>query len=82
MATACSPRTEPSVSGGKRGEAIFLPISNVDRVTLDDLLGYELQKRELRRNTEAFLAGKTANNVLLYGDAGTGKIYQCQGVNQ
>ena len=55
------------------GEAIFLPISNVDRVTLDDLLGYELQKRELRRNTEAFLAGKTANNVLLYGDAGTGK---------
>ena len=42
-------------------------------MTLDDLLGYELQKRELRRNTEAFLAGKTANNVLLYGDAGTGK---------
>ena len=55
------------------GGVDFLPISNVDRVMLDDLLGYELQKRELRRNTEAFLAGKPANNVLLYGDAGTGK---------
>lgn len=51
----------------------FLPISNVDGVRLEDLLGYENQKRELRRNTESFLAGKHANNVLLYGDAGTGK---------
>lgn len=51
----------------------FLPISNVDGVRLEDLLGYELQKKELRRNTEAFLTGKHANNVLLYGDAGTGK---------
>ncbi|WP_295752055.1 ATP-binding protein [uncultured Oscillibacter sp.] len=51
----------------------FLPISNVDGVRLEDLLGYELQKTELRRNTEAFLAGRHANNVLLYGDAGTGK---------
>lgn len=57
----------------REGELTFLPISNVDRVMLGDLLGYELQKRELRRNTEAFLAGKPANNVLLYGDAGTGK---------
>ena len=55
------------------GALTFLPISNVDQVMLDDLLGYELQKRELRRNTEAFLEGRTANNVLLYGDAGTGK---------
>ncbi len=51
----------------------FLPISNVDGVRLEDLLGYERQKKELRWNTEAFLAGKHANNVLLYGDAGTGK---------
>ena len=54
-------------------ELDFLPISNVDGVRLEDLLGYEGQKAELRRNTEAFLAGKHANNVLLYGDAGTGK---------
>ena len=51
----------------------FLPISNVDGVRLEDLLGYEGQKAELRRNTQAFLSGKHANNVLLYGDAGTGK---------
>ncbi|SFP88573.1 hypothetical protein SAMN05216343_11733 [Oscillibacter sp. PC13] len=54
-------------------EVEFLPISNIDRVMLTDLLGYEQQKQELCRNTEAFLAGKAANNVLLYGDAGTGK---------
>ncbi|MDD3346150.1 ATP-binding protein [Oscillibacter sp.] len=55
------------------GAVSFLPISNIDRVMLDDLLGYEYQKQELRCNTEAFLTGKRANNVLLYGDAGTGK---------
>ena len=36
-------------------------------------MGYELQKRMLRENTEAFLAGRACNNALLYGDAGTGK---------
>ena len=55
------------------GPVEFLPISNVDDVRLSDLLGYEDQKWELRRNTEAFLEGRAANNVLLYGDAGTGK---------
>ena len=55
------------------GSVTYLPISNIDGVMLDDLLGYEKQKQELRRNTETFLAGKRANNVLLYGDAGTGK---------
>lgn len=58
----------------RTGEDVeFLPISNIDRVMLSDLLGYETQKQELRRNTEAFLDGLPANNVLLYGDAGTGK---------
>ncbi len=51
----------------------FLPISNTDGVLLSDLVGYDLQKQQLRDNTEAFLAGRTANNVLLYGDSGTGK---------
>lgn len=36
-------------------------------------MGYELQKQKLVENTEAFLNGIPANNVLLYGDAGTGK---------
>ena len=55
------------------GAVSFLPIRNIDRVKLDDLVGYDLQKQALRRNTQGFLAGDRANNVLLYGDAGTGK---------
>lgn len=42
-------------------------------VRLSDLVGYEKQKSALRGNTLAFLEGRPANNVLLYGDAGTGK---------
>lgn len=51
----------------------FLPINNMERVVLNDLVGYELQKKMLVENTEAFIKGKPANNVLLYGDRGTGK---------
>ncbi len=40
---------------------------------LDDLIGYEIQKKKLVDNTEAFIKGLPANNVLLCGDAGTGK---------
>ena len=45
----------------------------MDRVTLDDLVGYQLQKKLLVENTKAFVEGRNANNVLLYGDSGTGK---------
>ena len=51
----------------------LIPINNMDRVVLDDLVGYELQKRQLVQNTLAFVENKKANNVLLYGDSGTGK---------
>ena len=37
------------------------------------LVGYETAKKKLIDNTEAFVAGRKANNCLLYGDAGTGK---------
>ena len=57
-----------------RGQGVeFLPINNTDKVMLRDLIGYEHQKRQLVENTEAFVKGLPANNVLLYGDAGTGK---------
>ena len=55
------------------GSIDLIPISNMDSVVLSDLVGYELQKKELIANTEAFVSGKKANNVLLYGDSGTGK---------
>ena len=61
------------IRSGADGGVTFLPINNTDKTMLSDLVGYELQKQELVRNTEAFLRGQPANNVLLYGDAGTGK---------
>ena len=54
-------------------EIEFLPINNMDKVMLDDLIGYELQKQKLIDNTKAFVDGRKANNVLLFGDSGTGK---------
>ena len=55
------------------GDIDFIPVSNADKSRLSDLVGYESQKKKLTDNTEAFLLGKAANNVLLYGDSGTGK---------
>lgn len=55
------------------GDIDFTAINNLDVVTLDDLVGYELQKQKLIENTEAFVNGSRANNVLLFGDSGTGK---------
>ena len=49
------------------------PVRSPDPGTLADIVGYDEQKQALRANTEAFLAGRSANNVLLYGDSGTGK---------
>ena len=49
------------------------PITNMEPICLDHLIGYELQKQMLTENTEAFVEGRSANNVLLYGDSGTGK---------
>lgn len=49
------------------------PILNIAHVSLDDLVGYEIPKKKLTDNTDAFVAGRKANNCLLFGDAGTGK---------
>ena len=51
----------------------IVPILNITHVKLDDLVGYEIAKKKLTDNTEAFVGGRKANNCLLYGDAGTGK---------
>ena len=48
-------------------------VKNYDRITFDRLIGYEKQKAALIENTEFFLKGYPANNVLLHGDRGTGK---------
>ncbi len=56
------------------------PIQNVAEASLDDLIGYESQKKALTDNTEAFLKGHRANNCLLYGEAGTGKSSSIRGI--
>ncbi|MDE7282484.1 MAG: ATP-binding protein [Lachnospiraceae bacterium] len=55
------------------GGAVIEPILNIAHVRLDDLVGYEIPKKKLIDNTEAFVSGRKANNCLLFGDAGTGK---------
>jgi predicted AAA+ superfamily ATPase len=62
------------------GRMQIVPITNIAHMRLDDLVGYEIQKKKLRENTEAFLAGRRANNCLLFGDAGTGKSSSIKGI--
>ena len=61
------------ISSNENTGVVFHPINNMDKVMLDDLIGYEIQKQKLIDNTEAFVQGRKANNTLLYGDSGTGK---------
>lgn len=51
----------------------LIGVSSTSKITFDDLVGYDYQKKILIENTEAFVNGRTANNVLLFGDKGTGK---------
>lgn len=61
-------RIEHTLQGAK-----IVPILKIAHVHLDDLVGYEIPKKKLAENTEAFVYGRKANNCLLFGDAGTGK---------
>ena len=49
------------------------PIVSADRIGMESFIGYEEQRARVVQNTKAFVDGKPAANVLLYGDAGTGK---------
>ncbi len=49
------------------------PLSETDPILLSDLKNYELQRQKVVDNTESFVNGYPSNNVLLYGDRGTGK---------
>lgn len=54
-------------------EGILSPIAHPDPLLLSGLYGYEKERGKVIKNTEALLSGLPANNILLYGDAGTGK---------
>jgi len=51
----------------------LIPVADPDCPRPEDLLGYEHQRGQVERNTRLMLAGRQANNVLLFGDGGTGK---------
>lgn len=55
-----------------RGQRL-VPIEATDPIRLTDLKNYELPRSKVVNNTESFLNGHPSNNVLLYGDRGTGK---------
>ena len=51
----------------------IVPVLHPDEITLSVLIGYEREKNIIIDNTKALLEGRTAANILLTGDAGTGK---------
>ncbi len=51
----------------------LVPVKHPDMQKLEDLPGYEQERKKIVENTEALLNNMPANNILLYGDAGTGK---------
>ena len=55
------------------GQALLEPVAHVAHIAFDDLKEIEPQKEKIRRNTERFVRGLPANNVLLTGARGTGK---------
>ena len=54
-------------------ESMIVPVLTPDPICLEDLKGYETERDAVIKNTQSLLAGNSAANVLLYGDAGTGK---------
>ncbi len=55
------------------GHGSLEPVKHIGYMALNDLKEIDDQKEKIRRNTEQFVSGKPANNVLLTGSRGTGK---------
>lgn len=51
----------------------IIPVEAADDISADNFIGYEKERAQVMENTEALTLGKSAQNVLLCGDAGTGK---------
>ena len=54
-------------------DGTLVPVPHPDCPTSQQLMGYEHHRNQVVQNTRALLAGKYVNNVLLYGESGTGK---------
>ena len=71
-------RIEEHLDGGFS----FMPINNMDAVMLDDLIGYEIQKKKLTDNTEAFCAGQKGQQCAAFRRQRNRKINKYQGYCQ
>jgi uncharacterized protein len=71
---ASSPYALPAPLGAF-GNPVLIPVPVVhpDALAMSHFFGYDRERQLIRQNVEAFLAGKAWQNMLLYGDAGTGK---------
>ena len=65
------PDSDCAQAAGTVGE--FIGVESPDPVRFSDLISYDLEREEVIQNTLHFLDGRPANNILLYGDRGTGK---------
>ena len=54
-------------------EGVIMPVTVSDDISPDRFVGYEAERKQVFDNTVALIEGKPAANILLYGDAGTGK---------
>ena len=59
--------------GSKNSTGRLAGIEAVDPIRLENLVGYDEARKALLENIQGFVAGKGANNVLIYGERGTGK---------
>ncbi len=51
----------------------IVPVESADKISIDSFIGYQEERKKVLDNTEVFIKGQPAANILLYGDAGTGK---------
>lgn len=51
----------------------IIPVKSADKISVDSFIGYESERQQVFDNTKALINGKPAANILLFGDAGTGK---------
>lgn len=57
----------------KVSDGNIIPVESRDEISIDNFVGYEKERQTVIENTSALVEGRPAANVLLYGDAGTGK---------
>ena len=51
----------------------IIPVKSADKISVNSFIGYESERQQVFDNTKALINGKPAANILLFGDAGTGK---------